>query len=65
MLGFNLSFLFDEQWLLEVAMKELLGWVKAGELRVVKTTEFALADASGAHRALESAQTTGKLVLVP
>ena len=37
----------------------------AGELRVVVGATFPLAQAADAHRALESRQTTGKLLLVP
>jgi synaptic vesicle membrane protein VAT-1 len=62
--GFNLSYLFEEQWLLAEAMSRMLGEVEAGVLRPLPVTEFPLADAAEAHRALQSGTTVGKLVLV-
>jgi NADPH:quinone reductase len=44
---------------------ELLGWVRIGALRVRVDRTFPLAEAAEAHRALESRQTTGKVLLVP
>jgi NADPH:quinone reductase len=43
---------------------DVLGWVAAGKLRI-HTASFPLAKAAEAHLALESRQTTGKLLLVP
>ena len=45
------------------AMAALLGWVADGRLKVAAVSEFPLSRAGDAHRALESAQTVGKLVL--
>ena len=64
-MGFNLSFLFDRQDLLAEAMRDLLAWANSGRLRPPQVTSFPLADVAQAHRAIESGQTTGKLVLVP
>jgi NADPH:quinone reductase-like Zn-dependent oxidoreductase len=64
-IGFNLSFLFDRQDLLGQAMRDLLAWASSGRLQPPKVTTFPLADAAKAHQAIESGQTTGKLVLVP
>jgi NADPH:quinone reductase-like Zn-dependent oxidoreductase len=63
--GFNLSYLFEEQGLLGEAMTRMLGELESGVLRPLPVTEFPLADAAGAHRALQSGTTVGKLALVP
>ncbi|HUL04389.1 MAG TPA: quinone oxidoreductase [Gemmatimonadales bacterium] len=44
---------------------EVLGWVRAGTLRLRIDREFPLAHAADAHRELEGRRTTGKLLLVP
>ena len=62
--GFNLSYLFEEQWLLGEAMSRMLAEVEAGVLRALPVTEFPLADAAEAHRALQSGTTIGKLALI-
>jgi NADPH:quinone reductase len=43
---------------------EVLGWVKAGKLKVRIGATFPLRDAAEAHRALEGRSTTGKVLLV-
>ena len=50
---------------LEQRAGDVLGWVSSGELKLRIGGEFALADASEAHRRLESRSTTGKLLLIP
>lgn len=42
---------------------DVLGWVGSGKLRLRMEFEFPLAEAAAAHRALESRQTTGKVLL--
>jgi NADPH:quinone reductase len=42
---------------------DLFGWMAAGELSVRIGAEYPLADAAGAHRALEGRRTTGKVLL--
>lgn len=64
-LAFNLSYLFERADILSEAMGALLRGVAEGTLKPLPITRFALDDVRGAHRALESAQTVGKLVLVP
>jgi NADPH:quinone reductase-like Zn-dependent oxidoreductase len=64
-IGFNLSYLFEEQDLLEEAMTRMLAELEAGVLRPLPVTEFPLAAAADAHRALQSGSSVGKLVLVP
>jgi NADPH:quinone reductase-like Zn-dependent oxidoreductase len=64
-MGFNLSYLFDAHDVLAEGMAQLLGWVAAGQLVAPPVRTFALDDVAAAHRALESGQTVGKLVLIP
>jgi len=61
--AFNLSFLLPRTDLLQAAVKDLTAWVEAGDIRVPKVRSFALEDVDQAHRALESGETIGKLVL--
>jgi NADPH2:quinone reductase len=49
---------------LERRTADLFQWVQDGSLTVRIDREFPLADASEAHRALESRRTTGKLLLI-
>ncbi len=42
---------------------DVLGWVKAGKLKVRIDRTFPLAQAADAHRYLESRQSTGKVIL--
>ena len=61
--AFNLSFLFGRTDLLHVAVRDLVGWVEAGAMQPPNVRCFGLADVAEAHRALESGETTSKLVL--
>jgi len=61
----NLSYLFHLEQPLVEGMGQLLGWVKDGRIRPPQTTSFPLDEVAQAHQALESAQTVGKLILVP
>jgi len=62
-MGFNLSYLFDRADILDEAMTRILAWVSGGDVVCPKVTTYPLAQVAQAHRALESAQTVGKLVL--
>jgi synaptic vesicle membrane protein VAT-1 len=64
-LCFNLSYLFEQQAILQEAMARLLGWVAEGRLRPPPVTTYPLARVADAHRDLESGRTVGKLVLIP
>ncbi len=44
---------------------DVLGWVKAGKLKVRIDLTLPLAQAADAHRQLEGRQTTGKVLLIP
>ena len=61
--AFNMSFLLDRTDLLHAALNDLTEWVEAGRLRMPEVRSYALADVAQAHQALESGETTGKLVL--
>lgn len=62
-IAFNLSFLFSRTDLLDDAVQDLTAWVEAGLIQAPQVRSFRLSDAAHAHRALQSGQTTGKLVL--
>ncbi len=44
---------------------DVLSWISAGELSIAIDRQVPLADAPAAHRALESRQTSGKILLLP
>jgi NADPH:quinone reductase-like Zn-dependent oxidoreductase len=62
-LAFNLSYLFERKEFLAEAMTALLTSVESGALPPPAIATYPLADVANAHRALESGQTVGKLVL--
>ena len=62
-LGFNLSFLFDRKAILATGMHALLQWLQQEKLRPPTVTTYPFESVADAHRALESGQTVGKLVL--
>jgi len=62
-LAFNLSFLFDRNDRLQVAMKQLNSWVEEGKVEPLAVKTFPFNEVADAHRFLESGQSTGKLVL--
>ncbi|MEM6291068.1 MAG: medium chain dehydrogenase/reductase family protein [Myxococcota bacterium] len=64
-MGFNLSYMFDQAEVLERSMSRLLARVDAGALRPPPIATYPLSEVGRAHRDLESGQTVGKLVLVP
>jgi len=63
-MAFNLSYLFERHDLLQKAMHAMLELFGQGRLWPLGVREFALRDAAQAQAALESGDTTGKLVLV-
>ena len=64
-LAFNLSFLSERQDLLLAAMSDILQGLTDGSLKPLPYQTWPLADVGKAHHAIESAQTTGKLLLIP
>jgi len=64
-LAFNLSFMEHERELLRTGLEQGLEWLSSGLIQPPAVTRFAFDDVAGAHRAIESGTTTGKLVLIP
>jgi len=62
-IGFNLSFLFGKRELLRAGIEQLVRWLDEGRLQPPQVTTYPAAQVADAQRALESGQTTGKLVL--
>lgn len=61
--GFNISFLFDQIEMFTEGMEQLLHWVSEGKIKSPPVSVFALEDVAQAHRSIESGQSIGKLVL--
>lgn len=64
-LAFNLSYLFQETWLMAEGMEAIGGWLADGSITAPPVTTYPLDKVADAHRDLESGQTVGKLVLIP
>jgi NADPH:quinone reductase-like Zn-dependent oxidoreductase len=62
-MGFNLSYMFERKSAFLPALERMLGWVDEGKLSPPGVTEFPFDRVGDAHRAIESGNTTGKLVL--
>lgn len=62
-LGFNLSYLFDQTELLAEVLPRLVGWLDEGALVPPPVATYRFEDVAEAHRAIESGRTVGKLVL--
>lgn len=62
-LAFNLSYQFDRLDLLQEVMTDLLGWLELGKIQSPPIRTFPFEQVAAAHRALESGQTVGKVVL--
>jgi synaptic vesicle membrane protein VAT-1 len=63
-IGFNVSFLFHREDLLEEGMSDLLRWLDEGKIQPPAVTTFPFERVADAHRLIESGQSVGKLVLV-
>ncbi len=61
--GFNLIYLFDKVELFRTIMDTLLAWDEEGRLPPMPITSFPFEEVDMAHRAMESGQTVGKLIL--
>jgi NADPH:quinone reductase-like Zn-dependent oxidoreductase len=61
--GFNLSFFADEKDLIEVYLKQLVGWIEEGKLSVQESTVFEMKDIGKAHELIQSGSSVGKIVL--
>lgn len=62
-MGFNVVHLTDDPALAGKGMDAVAAWAADGRLRPSPVREFLAEDAAGAHRALESGKTVGKLAL--
>jgi NADPH2:quinone reductase len=51
--------------LLGASLREILGWISSGQVKLNIGARYPLEEASEAHRALEGRETTGKIVLNP
>ena len=63
LIAFNLSYLFHREDMLQDAMQALLRWVEEGKIKAPPVHSYRYEQAADAHRALESGNTVGKLVL--
>ncbi len=62
-MAFNLSYMFQKKEVLLKAMQQLFLWFKEGKLKLPKVTAYPLEQVAEAHKALESGNSIGKLVL--
>ena len=63
LIAFNLSYLFHRMDLLKASMRDLMQWVAEGKIKAPPLQRFSFDSIADAHRALESGQTVGKLIL--
>ena len=63
--GFYLPQIMSRPELFGPSLKEMLGWISSGDLKLTVSARYPLEQASEAHEALEGRQTTGKIVLNP
>jgi NADPH:quinone reductase-like Zn-dependent oxidoreductase len=63
-MGFNVVFLTDKAALAKEGFDAIARWARSGELKKPPITAFPIERAADAHRALESGETVGKLVLI-
>jgi NADPH:quinone reductase-like Zn-dependent oxidoreductase len=64
-MAFNLSYMFENHALLARSVNQLLAWIESGELVAPPISLFPFERVADAHRAIESGNTVGKLVLEP
>ncbi|MFZ5890828.1 MAG: synaptic vesicle VAT-1 family membrane protein [Myxococcota bacterium] len=64
-LAFNLSYLFEQVSLFDMAMSELVEKLERGVLQPLPAVEHPLSRAGDAHRQIQSGRTVGKLALIP
>ena len=63
--GFYLPRIMARPKLFASSLKEILGWISSGELRLNIGARYPLEEAREAHEALQGRKTTGKIVLNP
>jgi synaptic vesicle membrane protein VAT-1 len=64
-IGFNLSYLFDEAPLLRAGIQQIVTWVKAKQVVPPPFEVFPLSQAGRAHAVLQGGAVQGKVLLVP
>ena len=62
-MAFNLSYLFEEQAILDEAMTRLMALVERGAIKPPPSRRYLFASVAEAHRAIETGTTTSKLIL--
>jgi NADPH:quinone reductase-like Zn-dependent oxidoreductase len=63
LIAFNLSYLFHRVDLMKESMRDLMKWVADGKIKAPVLCSYPFDSVADAHRALESGQTVGKLIL--
>jgi len=63
LIAFNLSYLFNRTDLLKEAMQALMTWVAEDRIKAPAVQRYPYDEVADAHRALESGNTMGKLIL--
>jgi NADPH:quinone reductase-like Zn-dependent oxidoreductase len=63
LIAFNLSYLFNRMDLLKESMQDLIKWIEEGKIQAPDLQCFPFEKVADAHRALESGNTVGKLIL--
>ncbi len=63
--GFFLPRLMSRPGLLGDSLRQILGWISSGQVKLNIGARYALSEAHEAHSALEGRETTGKIVLNP
>lgn len=65
LIGYTLYRTMGNSAKIERALRELLGWTVSGQIKIVASDRFPLADAAKAHEAIAARKTSGKVVLEP
>lgn len=63
-IGFNLSYLFDQTELISDCLEGLNRQIEMGNIKPIPITRFNFTDIADAHRLIESGRSVGKIVLV-
>ena len=64
-IGLHLNAIFERPHLLQESLKQLLGWIEQGKLKMQVGHTLPLAQIREAHELISSRQSYGKIVLVP
>jgi NADPH:quinone reductase-like Zn-dependent oxidoreductase len=61
--GFNLSFLFDQADLITDCIDGLSKYLETGQIKPIPITQFDFEKVADAHRLIESGKSVGKIIL--